>query len=407
MSSSRRTFIKRSIAIGLCSATTPGHAAQSPNDKFDLLIMGGEAIDPARGIRARADLGVRAGQVAAIEAEIPAAQALRVIDARGKLVTPGLIDLHAHVFPHTAAIGTPADELVQRTAATTFVSVGDAGANNFAAFRCHVATQRRARVFAFVHIANQGFGNYPAPEMLNLDHADIDAAARTIAENHDIVIGVKVRQSRSIVGGNGLEPLKRAIAAVERAKTRGRAMCHIGDTPGQLPELLDMLRPGDILTHAYSGHGNNLVQNGKLLAAALAAKKRGIIIDVGHGGGNFDYAVAEAAIEQGLQPDVISSDIRVARDNALGTPYLPWVMSKLLNMGFTLEHVIAMTTVIPARIINRVQRHGTLDLGAPADISILELVEEPVRFVDARKSVRAGNKWLRPVQAIRAGVVVG
>jgi dihydroorotase len=258
-----------------------------------------------------------------------------------------------------------------------------------------------------VHIAGSGLAGYPAAEMLNIDHANVDATARVIAENHDMVIGVKVRQSFDIVGANGLQPLKRAIAAVERAKTRGRVMCHIGGVPGQLAELLDLLRPGDILTHAYSGSGNNIVQDGMLLAAARAAQQRGVIIDVGHGEGSFDYTVAETAIEQGLQPDVISSDFHAARANIAGTPYLPWVMSKFLNMGFSLDHVIAMATANPARIIGRIPKLGTLDLGAPADISILELVEEPVRFVDTRRNVRAGKHWLRPIQAIRAGVPIG
>jgi dihydroorotase len=243
--------------------------------------------------------------------------------------------------------------------------------------------------------------------MLNIEYANVDAAARTIAENHAMVLGVKVRQSLDVVGSNGLEPLKRAIAAVERAGTRGKVMCHIGGVPGDLAALLDLLRPRDILTHAYSGSGNNVVQNGKLLDAALAAQKRGVIIDVGHGGDSFDYSVAEPAIQQGLLPDVISSDIHAQSASSPGMPVLPWVMSKFLNMGFGLEQVIAMVTVNPARVIGREPKLGTLDLGAPGDVSILELVEGPVKFVDTRKNVREGKRWLKPVQAIRAGVPFG
>lgn len=382
-------------------------AAQAPADKFDLLVKGGEIIDPSRGLRAIADLAVRFGQIAALEPDIPASAATRVIDAKGKLVTPGLIDLHAHVYPYGSAIGIPADELVPQTAVTTFVSAGDAGANNFAAFRRYVASQTRCRVYAFVHIANNGLSGFPVPELLNIDYANVDVAARAIAENHDMVLGVKVRQSLNVVGKNGLEPLRRAIAAVERAQTRGRVMCHIGGVPGELSALLDLLRPGDILTHAYSGAGNNVVQDGKLLPAALAAQRRGVIIDVGHGGGSFDYTVAEAAIEQGLVPDVISSDIHASSGNSPGMPFLPWVMSKFLNLGFGLEQVIAMATINPARVINRVPKLGTFEFGAPADISLLERVEAPVQFVDTRKNTRSGKVWLKPVQAIRAGVPFG
>jgi dihydroorotase len=403
----RRTLLAGAAALAGIAGLNRFSFSQVPADTFDLVIKGGNVIDPSRGLHARADVGLRHGRIAAIEPDLPFARATRVIDAKGKLVTPGLIDLHAHVYPYGSAIGLPADELVPQTCVTTFVSAGDAGANNFAAFRRYVAAQTRCRVYAFVHIANMGLSGYPVPEMLNLDYANVESAARAIAENHDMVLGVKVRQSRNIVGSNGLEPLKRAIAAVERAGTRGRVMCHIGGVPGELSALLDLLRPRDILTHAYSGSGNNVVQDGKVLAAALAAQKRGVIIDVGHGGGSFDYTVAEPAIQQGLVPDVISSDIHASSGNSPGMPFLPWVMSKFLNMGFSLEQVIAMTTINPARVIGREPGLGTLELGAPGDVSILELVEGPVKFVDTRKNAREGKRWLKPVQAIRAGVPFG
>jgi dihydroorotase len=405
--SGRREFLAKTAALAASASMGGSALAQSPAEKFDLVIKGGEIIDPSRGMHARADVGLRFGRIAAIEPEIPAAHATRMIDAKGKLVTPGLIDLHAHVYPYGSAIGLPADELVPQTCVTTFVSAGDAGANNLAAFRRDVAGHTRCRIYAFIHISRIGLSGFPLPEMVNIDYANVDAAARAMAENRDMVIGVTVRQSRNIVGGNGLEPLKRAIAAAERAQTRGRVMCHIGNVPGQLNELLDLLRPGDILTHAYSGEGNNVVQDGKLLSAALAAQKRGVVIDVGHGAASFDYAVAEPAIEQGLVPDVISSDIAAGDGNARRTPYLPRVMSMFLNLGFSLEQVIAMTTIVPARVINREPKLGTLDLGAPADVSILELVEEPIKFIDTRKNVRAGTRWLKPIQAIRGGVPFG
>ena len=180
-------------------------------------------------------------------------------------------------------------------------------------------------------------------------------------------------------------------------------MCHIGDAPGDLTQLLDLLRRGDILTHTYSGAGNNIVQDGKVLPAALEAKKRGVMIDVGHGGGSFDYTVAEPAIAQGLTPDTIGSDIHAVSGNTPGMPYLPWVMSKFLNLGFSLEDVMAMATINPARAIGRVEKLGTLQIGAPADVSILELIEAPVSFVDTRKNTRQGTRWLKPVQTVRAG----
>jgi dihydroorotase len=170
-----------------------------------------------------------------------------------------------------------------------------------------------------------------------------------------------------------------------------------------LSDLLDLLRPGDILTHSYSGAGNNTVRDGQVLPAALEAKARGVIIDVGHGGGSFAYPVAEPAIQQGLVPDTIGSDVHAVSINTPGMPYLPWVMSKFLNLGFSLEQVIAMATINPAKVIGRVDGLGTLNVAAPADVSILELVEEPVTFVDTLNNQRRGTRWLRPVDTVRAG----
>jgi dihydroorotase len=180
-------------------------------------------------------------------------------------------------------------------------------------------------------------------------------------------------------------------------------MCHIGNAPGDMGELLNLLRPGDILTHAFSGAGNNTVQNGRVLPAALEAKRRGVVVDVGHGGGSFDYTVFEPARDAGFGPDTISSDLHAVSGNSPGLPFLPWVMSKFLNNGYTLEQVVEMATVKPARVIDRVEKLGTLQVGAPGDVSILELVQEPVEFVDTRNNRRRGDRWLKPVQTVKAG----
>lgn len=399
----RRRFLGTSAAVA-AALLVPRVRAE---ERLDLLIRGGEVIDPSQGLRGRRDLGIRWGRIVAVETDIPAERALQSIDASGKLVLPGLVDMHAHVYPQGSALGLPADELVPYTATTTYVSAGDAGANNFSALKHYVIAQARARIFAFVNISSIGLAGIPVGETVNIDYADVEAAAKTVAQNAEICLGVKVRISRNVVGTNALEPLKRAIAAAERAGGGARVMCHIGDAPGDLSALLELLRPGDILTHTYSGAGNNTVQNGKVLPAAMEAKRRGVVIDVGHGGGSFDYTIAEPAIAQGLTPDTIGSDIHALSGNTPGMPYLPWVMSKFLNLGFSLEQVIAMATINPARVIGRVDRLGTLQIGAPADVSILELVDQPVTFVDTRKNTRAGQRWLKPVQTVRAGVPFG
>jgi dihydroorotase len=413
---SRREFLAGVGSFAFATAL-PGqtHAAMGPDDKFDLVIKAADVLDPSQSLRGRRDIGIRYGLIEAVETDIPATRALRVLDAGGKLVTPGLVDLHCHVYPYGSALGIPADELVPYQCSTTCVSAGDAGANNFAAFRRYVVAQTRTRLYAFVHIANMGLAPFPVAELYNIDFAQVDVAAKAVAENADMVLGVKVRMSENVIAKNGLEPLKRAIAACELAGTGGKIMCHIGgvETRELMTQILDTLRPGDILTHAYSGAPNiagaftNIVQDGRLLPAALAAKQRGVIFDVGHGGGSFDFSVAEPAIAQGCLPDTISSDVHVFSGNTPGMPYLTWVMSKFLTQGFTLEQVVAMATINPAKVINRAPKLGTLQIGAPADVAIMELVEGDVSFVDTRNNVRTGRAYLKPVQTVAAGVPFG
>jgi dihydroorotase len=385
---------------------SPHHTANAgfePKDKFDLVIKGGEVLDPSQNLRAERDIGIKDGVITALENEIKPDHYLQVIDARGKLVTPGLIDLHAHVYPQGSAIGLPADEIVPYTATTTYVSAGDAGANNFSAFKHYIIAQSRCRIFGFLHISTIGLAGFPVGECLNIDYANVDLAAKTMAENEDVLLGIKVRQSKNIVGSNGFEPLKRAITAAELSGTKARVMVHIGDVPGRLEELIDLLRPGDIVSHIYSGQGNNVVQDGKIIPEVLEARKRGVIMDVAHGGGSFDYTVAESAIEQGFLPDCISSDIHTHSVNTPGKPFLPWIMSKFWNMGFTLEQVVELATVNPAKIIGKINKLGTLQVGAPADVAIFEILEGPIKFVDTRNNFRTGQRYLKPVQTIRTG----
>ena len=401
------------LAGGLPTLT---RAAMGPNDKFDLLLRNANVLDPSQNLSGTRDIGIRYGQIENIETTIAPERALRVMDAGGKLVTPGLIDLHAHTFAFGSPIAIPADELVAHQATTTVVSAGDAGANSLPAFRRFVVPASRTRQFAFVHIAATGLGGFPVPELLNIDYAQVDLTARAVAENPDFVLGVKVRMSENVIARHGTEPLKRAILACERSGVPGaRVMCHIGGVAERdlMSQILDLLRPGDVLTHCYSGapnnagQGTNIVQDGKLLPAALEAKRRGVVFDIGHGGGSFDYTVAEAAIAQGCPPDTVSSDIHVFSGNTPGMPYLPWVMSKLVGLGFTLPQVVAMATSAPARVINRLPKHGTLQIGAPADLSLLEVVDGAVSFVDTRNNRREGRLHLRPAGTIVAGVAFG
>jgi dihydroorotase len=412
---SRRHFLSLSGSVAAATLSSNAIAAMGPNDKFDLVIKGGEVLDPSQSLRGKRDVGIRWGVVEAVTETIPAERALKTIDASGKLVLPGLVDLHCHVYPYGSAIGIPADELVQFQGTTTVVSAGDAGVNNLAALRRYIVAQSRARMYAFVHIANNGLSAFPVAELYNIDNAQVEACAMALAENPDFLIGVKVRMSENIIFRHGLEPLKRGIQACEMCGWPAKMMVHIGgvETRELMSDILNLLRPGDVLTHCYSGYpnmsgvGTNIVQDGKLLPAALAAKQRGVLFDVGHGGGSFDFTVAEVAIPGGCKPDTISSDMHGLSGNTPGMPFLPNVMSKFLAMGFTLEQVVSMATVAPATIINRAPKIGTLQVGAPGDVAIMELAEGPVTFVDTRGNTRDGKLLLKPLQTVINGVPFG
>jgi len=278
-----------------------------------------------------------------------------------------------------------------------------------------VQAQTRTRLYAFVHIANIGLAGFPEPELYHLGFAHAEECGKTVAENADIAIGVKVRMSENVINQAGIEPLKRAIRACEIAGGGARVMCHIGGvaTPELMREILNTLRKDDILTHCFSGAPNNagrftnIVQDGKLLAEAATAKKRGVVFDVGHGGGSFDFTLAEAAMREGVMADTISSDIHVFSGNTPGMPYLTWVMSKFMALGLSLEQVVRMASAVPGAIINRMPRLGTLQVGAPGDATLAELVQAPVEFVDTRNNKRSGKAHLRPVQSVLAGVPFG
>jgi dihydroorotase len=410
---------RRQISAAIAAALTTGlygcaaRAAMGPNDKFDLVIKGGEVLDPSQNLRGKRDVGIRFGVIEAVDADIPVARANRVMNAAGRLVVPGLIDLHSHVY--TTGIGIPADELVPYQGTTTAVSAGDAGSSAFAVYRRSMAAQSRTRLYAFVHIANIGLAAFPVAELFNINFAQTEAAARTLAENADIAIGIKVRMSQNVIARHGLEPLQRALRACEMAGTGGKVMCHIGgvESVELMSQILDLLRPGDILTHCFSGAPNdagqftNIVQGGKLLPAAHAAKKRGVMFDVGHGGGSFDFTVAEAAQKEGVLPDTLSSDIHVFSGNSPGQPYLTNVMGKFMALGLSLEQVVTMATATPGKIINRLPKHGTLQVGAPGDATLLELVNGPVEFVDTRNNKRQGKVFLKPTNTVVAGVPFG
>ena len=382
---------------------------------FDLVVRGGRVLDPGAGIDQVCDIGVRHGRVAAIGADLPIRGhrmeyppelGTRIVEAAGCVVVPGLVDIHTHVYTGVCPLTVAADEVARSSGVTTMVSAGDAGAHTIEGFRLTTVDRNRTRILAFLHVSTIGLASWPVGEAILLDMLDVDTASRAVEENRDLVVGIKVRETEpEVVGDNGLEPLRRAIEVGER--TGLPVMCHIGNTPAHMTEVLELMRPGDILTHCFTGSRNNLSENGRLVPGAKEALHRGVVFDIAHGFGSYDFGVAEIAVSEGVYPTTISTDVHsLSASAASGMRDLPLTMSKILALGVPFEEVIRATTEIPASVIGRSGEIGTLAVGSVADIAVLELVdvEEVVtdsfgnqrtidRLIEARSTIRAGNPW--------------
>ncbi|MBM3236890.1 amidohydrolase/deacetylase family metallohydrolase [Candidatus Poribacteria bacterium] len=372
--------------------------------QYDLVLKGGKIIDKSQGLSGKFDIAFAKGKIAAIEADIPAEQSAQVINVTGKLVTPGLIDIHAHVFTDCTNLGIAVDDICPRTGVTTLVDAGSAGWVTLPGFRKYIIEPAVTRVLCLVHISTLGLIYSGIGEMLNIDYANPETTAQAVMGNRDVAIGVKVRQGQSIVGGNGFEPLHRAVKAAEMSNTF--VMVHIGSMPGPLPEALKLLRSGDIITHCFHGRQTGVLdENGKLLHEVRAARREGIIFDIGHGAGSFSFKTARVALDSDFPPDVISSDLHGGSIN--GPVFdMPTTLSKFLYLGMPLEDVIEKATAAPAKVIGR-EELGTFKIGTTGDVAVFELAEGEFELRDAERNTVIANQRLMPVLTIKGGKVIG
>ncbi len=378
---------------------------------FDLVVRGGRIYDPGRGIDHVGDLGIRSGRIIAIGTDLPVrpprsdyppSLGTQVIDATGMYVTPGFIDMHTHVYTGVCPLTVPADPIASHTGVTTMVSAGDAGAYSITGLRHLIAERSHTRILAFLHISIVGLITWPFGEVIDIDYADTNMAVAAVERNRDFIVGIKVRETApDVVGDNGLEPLRRAIQVGET--TGLPVMCHVGNTPTSLTDVLDMLRPGDILTHCFTGSANNLVVDGSLVDGACRARERGVMFDIGHGFGSFDFSVADVAVEQGLCPDTISTDLH-SLSAAGPAKDLPTTMSKLLGLGMPLPDVVAGVTSRPAQVIGREDEIGSLQVGREADLAIFEVLDEPFEAHDAYGHTRVLDQQILVAETIRKGI---
>jgi dihydroorotase len=386
-------------------------SSSSSAQPYDLLLKGGHLIDPGNGINGKFDLAIIKDTVVLVAKDIPAAAATKVIDLKGKYISPGLIDMHVHVFHGNQPdayiadgyTSVPPDGFTFRNGVTTVVDAGSSGWRNFPLFKKQTIDRSKTRVLAFLNIA--GTGMVSRFEEQNLDDMNPQQMAYMINRLYpEILVGIK-----SAHYWGGFEQVDKAVAAGRLANVP--VMVDFGEhqPPNSIRSLFfDHLRPGDIFTHTFSygpkGRETIVDDSLKVKSFVFDAQKRGILFDVGHGGGAFSFRQAKPAMEQGFWPDVISTDLHTESMNA-GMKDLNNVMSKFLNMGMPLNDVVARVTSNPAKVIHRTQL-GQLAKGAVADICVFEVQEGAFGFLDVRGLKMEGSKRIQNLMTIRAGKVV-
>lgn len=375
---------------------------------YDLLIKGGRVIDPAEAIDAHLDIGINGGKLASVARDIPSAQSRQVIEASDKIVTPGLIDMHCHVYAGVWEMGTEPDDAGVKQGVTTVVDGGSAGHAVFGGFPKYVIPASRTTIFCFIHLGSRGLVVLPN-EIRDWEEIDLDATAKTIESNLGLIRGVKLRLVGEFVISNAIELVKMAkkVAADFRLPT----MIHIGDPESRAParltsltqSLLSLMEPGEILSHVYTAKpGKVCLPDGTFIPELKEAAERGIILDVAHGRNNFSFEIARRAMDQGIFPTTLSTDVVVP--SLSETVYgLTVTMSKFMALGVELNRLIAMTTINPARALGIQDRKGSLKVGMDADISILEISSGTWKLQDAERETLEATKLIAPSMTIKAG----
>ena len=411
----RREFLSRTIVLPslICSFATNAESlldAQAGRPRtYDLLIRGGRVIDPSQDLAADVDVAIRQGKIARIAANIAESEANQVLDARRMIVTPGLVDVHVHVYDGVAPLGIPADPNCIAKGVTTVVDAGSAGAHTFPGFKQYVMRVVDTRVYALLNISVVGQSTFstgnPFGELLELRHANPNLTIKMIESNRDVILGIKIRLSKNIAGENDLRALGLAREAADAVALP--LMVHIGNTFSPLPKILAMLKAGDLVTHCYTGReGGILDGRDQVLPDVRRAIESGILLDVGHGAGGFAFRTAEKAFSQGILPGTISSDLH--QGNINGPVYdLATTLSKFLHLGVRLEEVIRRVTANPAKALAFPSGIGSLKVGAIADAAVFELREAPWEMVDSVGEKRPGKWRLRPMATVKAGHIYG
>ena len=371
---------------------------------YDLILRGGRVIDPSQRLDAVTDVAFQGGKVAKLGANLEAGPGTDVRDVAGSIVSPGLIDLHTHVYWGGTSLGIDAEEFCRTSGVTTSVDTGSAGPGNFAGFRKHVIEPSQVRILAYLHVSHAVIFGFSDRVMVG-ESCDlrlmnpIDAVA--VAEaNRDVIVGIKVRVGLHASGTSGAVPLQIALEVAEAAGMP--LMCHIDHPPPSYEEVLDMLRPGDVLTHAFRPFPNSpATQQGTVKREVLEARKRGVKFDIGHGKGSFAFKTARAMLANGFLPDTISSDVHQLCINGPAYDQVT-TMSKFLCLGVPLGDVIAASTVNAAMALKRPEL-GSLKPGSVGDATILSVREGRFDYVDVVGELLEGDRKINSDGVVVAG----
>lgn len=381
---------------------------------YDLILKGGRVIDPSQNLDGVSDVAFAGGKVAAVGRDLKPGDGTEVRDLTGYIVSPGLIDMHTHVYWGGTSLGIDAEEFCRLSGVTTAVDTGSAGPGNFAGFRKHVIERSDVRILAYLHVSFAGIWGFSKTVMVGESEdmrlmAPAEAAAVADA-NRDVIVGIKVRVGRHASGAQGAAPLNAAIQAAEEVGLP--VMCHIDHPPPSYEEVLGMLRPGDVLTHAFRPFPNSpCTVQGTVKPAVLEARKRGVVFDIGHGKGSFAFKTARAMIANGFYPDTISSDVHLL---CIDGPAFDQVttMSKFLVLGMPLVEVVRATTANAAFALKRPEL-GSLKPGSVGDATILSVKDGKFTYEDVvgeritadKKIIAEGTviagKWWHPKRSTK------
>ena len=369
--------------------------------KVDVLIKNGLVVDPSRNVHAPGDVALKNGKVTALPAG-EETEATQVVDAAGCLVVPGLIDYHEHINFRCTDVGIPPDLATLPKGVTTVVDCGSSGPTNCLAFLDRLS-QCVVKSRIYIHISPLGLATQQFYEPLVPEKWDWGKFEYAFDQGGERIRGIKMRVSKFLL--NDLDPFREMLKVAEHFGKN--VLIHPSDPPEPQKEILNALRAGDVYCHVFQGKGRTILdENGRLLPELAEARARGVVFDIAHGGANFDFEVAEKALDQGFLPDMISTDTTQKTWNKQPVQSLPFVMSKFLYLGMKLDDIVRCVTVTPAKNLGMAGRIGTLAPGACGDVTLLKLAEGQFKFLDARQNTRMGSQMFVPMATFANGMMV-